>query len=608
MKKAFSRLFLFILGSVVTFTAFSQSIDTTRFYVITSMQLGAKLALTGMVDATLGNKVMLRSVSDHPMQQWIFEQQKLGYRIYCREYGRAYSLEVVNEGSNSNKVSLGKTIEAASGQIWRVNKASDGSHIFISLWQDKAMDVVKSGPQINQLTLKETDNALDNPKWQLTGTPKPKQTAASAATVVITTPKEVVVQKSKNVIKPLLDTAKRYRIMTEEMPDKSIGVESKDGRTINPVLLQARTEAAQMWKISMNANGFYQFTNAEWSKKILGIRKSDGESQEVVFSDDRTGSEQFWKIVKAPEGGYQITSPVLGAKVSLDFVEDGEEVNAIEMRGFNSTLWMFIPLASTNAVTQPVEAAPTTTNRNKLMPGEQLKVNQKIFSANGAYSLVQQEDGNLVVYDSQNTAIWSSGLKGPTARRCIMQEDGNLTQHPAGYNQVLWSTQTKGNKGAYALLQDDGVLTVVNQNNQIIWRSMAAKAKTPAKAAATTQTASAKSGAAGADRLVAEQELLPTKFITSANGKYKLIQQEDGNLVIYQGNRPTWSTGTNGRKIQRCVMQKDGNLVLYDIFKDAVWASNTHGNEFAYLVLQDNGNLVLYSSGGAVLWETRTGQ
>jgi len=602
------KLFAIMLGSVVSFTALSQSIDTTKFYMITSKQLGEKLALTGIVSATLGNKVMLRTAREHPMQQWVFEQERMGYRIYCRHYGRAYSLEVVDPGSNSNSVSLGETVEEAPNQIWIVARDSDGYHI-LSLGNDKAIDVVKSGEQINQLTLKDTDNTLDYPKWQLTGTPKPTQTAASAAPVVITTPKEVVVQKSKNVIKPLLDTANRYRIMTEEMPGKSIGVESRDGRTIDPVLLPARTEAAQMWKISMNANGFYQFTNAEYSNKFLGVLKSDGESQEVVFSDDRTGSEQFWKIAQAPEGGYQITSPVLGTNVSLDFVEDGEIVNAIQMRGSNSTLWIFVPLSSKPIVTQPVVVSPSgPTNKNKLLAGEVLKVNQKIISANGAFSLVQQGDGNLVVNNSESKAIWSTGLNGKMARRSIMQADGNFTQHPEGYNQVMWSTNTKGNKGAYAMLQDDGVLTVVNQNNQIIWRSMAANAKTPAKGAATTQTAGAKSGAAGADRLVAEQELLPTKFITSANGKYKLIQQEDGNLVIYQGNRPTWSTGTNGRKIQRCVMQKDGNLVLYDTFKDAIWASNTHGNEFAYLVLQDNGNLVLYSSGGAVLWETRTGQ
>jgi hypothetical protein len=154
-----------LLGASVA--GYSQSIDTTKFYVITNMVLGEKQAMTGMVDATLGNEVMLRSAVNHPMQQWIVERRKIGFRLYCREHGKRYALEVVNEGSNSTKVSLGQTIEGASGQVWRINRNPDGSYRLVSLWQNKAIDYVKSGYQANTLTLTEINSSVKTQTWRI---------------------------------------------------------------------------------------------------------------------------------------------------------------------------------------------------------------------------------------------------------------------------------------------------------------------------------------------------------------------------------------------------------------------------------------------------------
>ena len=105
------------------------------------------------------------------------------------------------------------------------------------------------------------------------------------------------------------------------------------------------------------------------------------------------------------------------------------------------------------------------------MPGEQLKENQKIISANGQYSLVQQADGNLVIYNASQEVVWASGMNGQNVARCVMQPNGDLVQHPGGYDLSMWSTQTRGNNGAYAQLQDDGILVIVNTQNEVIWRS-----------------------------------------------------------------------------------------------------------------------------------------
>ena len=50
---------------------------------------------------------------------------------------------------------------------------------------------------------------------------------------------------------------------------------------------------------------------------------------------------------------------------------------------------------------------------------------------------------------------------------------------------------------------------------------------------------------------------------TSINGRFKLIYQTDGNLVLYEApSRPVWSTNTFDVP-GRVVMQNDGNLVMY---------------------------------------------
>ncbi|MCQ6275418.1 lectin [Bacillus sp. V3B] len=106
-----------------------------------------------------------------------------------------------------------------------------------------------------------------------------------------------------------------------------------------------------------------------------------------------------------------------------------------------------------------------------------------------------------------------------------------------------------------------------------------------------------------ADRLLSGQTLYPGESLRSANGRYRFILQNDGNLVLYEGNQALWASNTQGRAVSRAIMQSDGNFVIYG-YPGPVWASDTAGWNNAYLIVQNDGNVVIYGQKAA--WATGT--
>jgi hypothetical protein len=112
------------------------------------------------------------------------------------------------------------------------------------------------------------------------------------------------------------------------------------------------------------------------------------------------------------------------------------------------------------------------------------------------------------------------------------------------------------------------------------------------------------------DTLQPNQTLEEGQCLKSANAQYDLIEQGDGNLVLYAPGpgQPLalWASGTQGNPGAYSVMQGDGNLVVYRQGGVALWGSGTQGNSGSYLVMQTDGNLVIYRQGGVAIWATNT--
>lgn len=106
----------------------------------------------------------------------------------------------------------------------------------------------------------------------------------------------------------------------------------------------------------------------------------------------------------------------------------------------------------------------------------------------------------------------------------------------------MWSSGTWQDPGARLLVQDDG--------NTIIYR-------TDGTPAWDTKTAVATGPSASGDDMQPGEVLLPGQSPASANGRYVLTYQGDGNLVLYGPVGPLWDSQTAGRPVGVCLMQGD---------------------------------------------------
>jgi hypothetical protein len=75
------------------------------------------------------------------------------------------------------------------------------------------------------------------------------------------------------------------------------------------------------------------------------------------------------------------------------------------------------------------------------------------------------------------------------------------------------------------------------------------------------------------------------------DNRYELTIQSDGNLVIYDRQKPTWHSETHGNPGAILIIQSDGNLVIYNRNMKAIWSTNTVGKGVTSLIFNNSGKL-----------------
>lgn len=100
--------------------------------------------------------------------------------------------------------------------------------------------------------------------------------------------------------------------------------------------------------------------------------------------------------------------------------------------------------------------------------------------------------------------------------------------------------------------------------------------------------------------------LHPGTYLQSHGEQYRLLIQNDGNLVELGNGKVLWSTGTGGHPGAYLKMQTDGNAVVYTSLGKPLWSSQTYNvgpyadNEIG---IGSDGNVWVKSDPFGVLWQ-----
>lgn len=115
----------------------------------------------------------------------------------------------------------------------------------------------------------------------------------------------------------------------------------------------------------------------------------------------------------------------------------------------------------------------------------------------------------------------------------------------------------------------------------------------------------------GSPVLPPNQKMLPGQYLMSLNGRFRLVLQADGNLVITDNGALVWIADTNQpysrttypkRMSEPLMFVISNSGFLYDPSRRRLWiAESSHSIDKslwynACMVIQDDGNLVIYDS------------
>ena len=249
---------------------------------------------------------------------------------------------------------------------------------------------------------------------------------------------------------------------------------------------------------------------------------------------------------------------------------------------------------------RPSTSGATTTVGSSISVGQTLQVGQRLLSANNAYQLVMQSDGNLVLYPGNTTAlgtaIWHTHTFGnPGAYASFDASGGLLIISPTG--GILWTSGVPARNGGQLVLSNSGFLQEVNSSNTQVWTSRTAPSVPTPPPVAT---------------LPAGQQMRAGQRLVSANNAYQLVMQSDGNLVLYPGNTTAlgtaiWHTHTFGNPGAYASFTASSGLVIENAANTVIWRSNTSPGSGSELALVNTPALIELNSSNVKVWGSDTG-
>ena len=155
------------------------------------------------------------------------------------------------------------------------------------------------------------------------------------------------------------------------------------------------------------------------------------------------------------------------------------DVDMVEVSIANPSVCGSYGTTPSTVATTTTAPGPTTTlpphSSDILLPGEYLRANQSLQSLDLRFRMIQQGDGNLVVYGPANHVEFESLKSGNPGAYTVMQDDGNLVQYVG--TTAIWNSGTagSGNRAVYLIMQTDGNAVLRMSNGVPIWSSYGGK-------------------------------------------------------------------------------------------------------------------------------------
>jgi hypothetical protein len=301
-------------------------------------------------------------------------------------------------------------------------------------------------------------------------------------------------------------------------------------------------------------------------------RSGRGLSGTADYFDDDNGTTHEANINKAAAAGFTGGAATGGYGPGLPVKRD-------QMGSFIARV---LDLLAADGEAMPPANSPATSDT--LLGGGRLDADQALVSADERHRLIMQGDGNLVLYGPTGVA-WATGtsISGSFA---ILQYDGNfVVEGPTG---PTWSADSTGRQGSRLILQNDGNLVLYTQDDRAVWSSQGGLVPV-----------------APSDTIVQGGRLEADESRVSSDGRFRLLMQADGNLVLYGPQGAAWASHSSGSP-SYAVLQDDGNFVVYGP-GGPTWSAGTTGAGGSRIVVQNDGNVVLYASDGRAVWSSQGG-
>ncbi|MEJ2858627.1 MULTISPECIES: hypothetical protein [unclassified Saccharothrix] len=118
-----------------------------------------------------------------------------------------------------------------------------------------------------------------------------------------------------------------------------------------------------------------------------------------------------------------------------------------------------------SVVIRDIAAEP---GRDRVVAGERLEAGQSKTSPDGRYRLTMQTDGNLVLYNANNQAVWHTHTNGTGATYAVLQYDGNFVVY-APHLEAKWHTNTWSSAADRFVVQNDSNLVLYGPNGFPHW-------------------------------------------------------------------------------------------------------------------------------------------